>query len=115
MTCPSCGTNSCYVCGIKLVPRGDIKYWHFKGSRLPGESPECPIYFNFSTYGKVVEENNKFNKERTRKELQNLIVNNTDDPTIISKLYSYIGNAGYILDSIPDYIRRYFWMNEPIF
>ena len=46
MTCNSCHTYSCYVCGIQIAPKNGVKYWHFKGSGSADKNAVCLLYNN---------------------------------------------------------------------
>ena len=65
MSCPTCGTKSCYVCGIITDT-----YSHFMGSSSPSEDATCPMY---NTKKKNDEGNTKFNENRIKKALVELL------------------------------------------
>jgi hypothetical protein len=77
MTCPKCKSYSCYICGMMIVPRGNIKYWHFRGSGSADFNASCPLY-NYSIGIDVEKGNNKYNKERISQACKNLYDINTD-------------------------------------
>ena len=76
MTCPSCHTLSCYVCGIIIIPvkigTQTIKYQHFKGAGSAAATATCLLYND----GNGVEKNQgntSFNNEKVLKKCQELI------------------------------------------
>jgi len=77
MTCPKCNSYSCYICGIQIIPRDRIKYWHFKGSGSADYNTVCPIY-NHSSRQSIESGNCKYNKKRIEKACKYLYKINTN-------------------------------------
>ena len=81
MTCPKCGTGSCFICGIKVeikyfgtnrVPSG---YWHFKGHAFSSRYATCVLYNNFEGADRG---NIGYNNTRLEQELEKFILQNTE-------------------------------------
>ena len=97
MTCPKCNGMSCFICGMKLYYKGDIKYWHFTGHDKSDRDAICPLWnsnagdglekqgntaFNIANieneFDKFISSNEK-NKEIARIICQRIIANYSDD------------------------------------
>lgn len=85
MTCPSCKALSCYVCGIYIMPRGGIKYWHFLGSGSQSKDAKCPLYNDGSGTSKD-HGNGKFNNVRLLNECANLLKINSKEVGELMKI-----------------------------
>lgn len=75
MTCSACKSYSCYLCGIKLVPRGDDKYWHFYGNGgLPTRQKTCVLFNDSMQIGLLQNQGNtKFNNDKVIAECKKLL------------------------------------------
>jgi TRIAD3 protein (E3 ubiquitin-protein ligase RNF216) len=77
MTCPTCGSYSCYICNILIKPIDGKYYYHFIGSgsydKKNGSS--CPLY-NGTSQDKG---NSKYNNDKLIKSCNELLSVNTDD------------------------------------
>jgi hypothetical protein len=97
MTCKSCHTYSCYICGIQIVPKNNLKYWHFKGSGSADKDAVCLLYNNEKGGSKedITAANIDYNNKRIIESLQKLIDINMDNPEIAQKLYEHIIKRGF--------------------
>ena len=80
MTCPSCSSHSCYICGILIVPINDKKYWHFVGAGSYNKDTNslCPLYNDGS--GKTQDHgNNKYNNIKLTQLCNKLLKVNSDE------------------------------------
>lgn len=98
MTCPSCGSHSCYVCNILITPINGQKYLHFSNAISIGEFFKCPLFNSKDTTN---EENIKkgnvcFNEKKIINAMTNLIEINKDDPHIIQIINKYLVSKGYV-------------------
>lgn len=100
MTCSSCHTYSCYVCGLIIVPKNKLKYWHFKGSGSADKDAICPLYNNVETNNveAVKVGNMEYDKLRVTKALERLLEVNADNKEIFNVLYKEIEQKGYIIN-----------------
>lgn len=97
MTCTSCHSYSCYVCGILIVPKGDVKYWHFKGSGSADANAECMLYNNGKggTQEEITKSNQEFNNKKIISALENLVTINLDNIEIATIICNEIKAKGY--------------------
>lgn len=94
ITCPSCHTYSCYLCGEIITPNDGKKYEHFDKS-------ECTVY-NGDEYDNdddIINENKKLNRTKIEDALRDLIKINYDNPKIRDTLIKNIKNRGYNVDT----------------
>jgi len=102
ITCSTCHTYSCYLCGLLIVPKNGQKYWHFgSGYGL------CPLYN--SNDSDVKKGNIKYNTEKIKTKLNDLITINKDNEDVVNKLKEECKRHGYEVDtkktySIMDYV-----------
>lgn len=96
MTCPTCHSYSCYLCGILIRPRGGIKYWHFKGSGSADANATYPLYNNDNDEEESIRQGNiRFNQQKVSKALTDLLSINRDDPEITKALEKEVERRGY--------------------
>lgn len=100
MTCPSCGTSSCYVCNISIVARRGTKYWHFKGSGFADSDSKCPL-FNGSCMVSVNASNLAFNNQRVMDNLTHLLNANKDNKLVLKALTEDIKSRNYVVSRYP--------------
>ena len=84
MTCDSCGTHSCYICGIQIKERpGGIKYYHFQGSGSTDPNAICQLYNDAAAKDRG---NAMYNNMKLEQRCQQLIDMN-DDVKIKKNIY----------------------------
>lgn len=99
ITCSSCKTYSCYLCGLIIVPKDDKKYWHFKGAGSAEPGAECPLYNSRAlNETQIVAGNTDYNNKKVIRGLTELLKINTHDREIFTALHTEITNMGYIID-----------------
>jgi len=77
MTCPTCGSHSCYICNMLIKPIDGKYYYHFVGSGSYDKTTKstCPLY-----NGTIISnENNKYNHEKSIKLCNDLLSVNTEE------------------------------------
>ena len=99
MTCPSCHTYSCYLCGLLIVKKRGVKYWHFKGSGSADRNAICPLY-NDGQSGLlgligVRNGNQEYNNKKVIKALHNLIDINYGNKSVTDGILLEIISRGY--------------------
>jgi hypothetical protein len=80
ITC-TCGTHSCYICGMVILPKGEnneILHWHFKGSGSAEEDSVCLLY-NDDNERTQDRGNTKYNNDKTILNCEHLLNINDDD------------------------------------
>ena len=87
MTCSSCKSYSCYLCGIKLENKKGDKYWHFYGSGgTPTKIKTCKLFNDQgSTKSLKNQGNTKFNNDKVIAECKKLLNANTPKVQIVMK------------------------------
>jgi TRIAD3 protein (E3 ubiquitin-protein ligase RNF216) len=95
MTCPTCQSYSCYICNLLIVPRGIVKYWHFKGSGSGDPDAVCPLYNYDDKQFDSKNGNKKLNEERILKSVKNLLEVNKDNPDVIAEIKNSLIKRGY--------------------
>lgn len=80
MTCSSCHSYSCYLCGIKLIPRAGSKYWHFYDTNgIPTKEKTCKLFNDAGFIGQLTNQGNtKFNNDKVLKECKKLLAINNE-------------------------------------
>lgn len=97
MTCPSCGSYSCYVCNMLIRPINGQKYWHFKSSALNNNQNTCTLY-NTNINGNdndIKKGNLNFNNKRIISALHDFININKNNPDIMLAIENDIVERGY--------------------
>lgn len=110
MTCASCHSYSCYVCGILIVPKGNIKYWHFKGSGSADMNAKCLLYNNEKggTQEEITKSNQEFNNTKIIVALEKLVTINLDNVDVATVISNEIKVKGYKIkkfDKIEEAVR----------
>jgi hypothetical protein len=105
MTCPTCHTYSCYVCGImvepKIKPEGTIKYWHFKGHTDADKNAQCVLYYKYGTQKEINEGNKEHNNKKIAEGLERLVTINISNFEIACEIVRQIDIMGIKIKSFP--------------
>jgi IBR (half RING finger) domain-containing protein len=94
MSCPSCKTNSCYLCNKITNPRRGQKYWHFSSDK-----GKCPLYNHkgLTDSKTVTKGNTTFNNKKVIEALKKLVVENMDNQKVKKMIYADVKKRGYKL------------------
>lgn len=82
MECPACHSYSCYLCGVEIIPdERNHKYTHF-------DNDPCSLYNNRDGVepGVVHNGNIKYNSDKIKNAIKDLIEANSDRPNIVKKI-----------------------------
>lgn len=99
ITCSSCGTHSCYLCGVMLTPTVGFMsvYSHFTAGN------PCKLYNTeantLNNETNVTNANIKFNNSRIEKELKGLIDINKDNADVVNIILDELARRGYPLET----------------
>jgi hypothetical protein len=110
MTCSSCRSYSCYLCGISLLPRGHNKYWHFySGAEKKTNERTCALFNDVGAVGLIPKQGNtKFNNDKVIAECTKLLnANNQSVQKVMIAEMKKQGvdlNLGIFKNNIPDKI-----------
>lgn len=79
MTCSSCKSYSCYLCGLLIKPKKEDKYWHFYGEGgTPTAIKTCKLFNDTGNIIKTANQGNtKFNNDKVIAECKKLLNANT--------------------------------------
>jgi hypothetical protein len=105
MTCSSCHSYSCFICGIILLPKNGKKYWHFKGHTDSKDSKDslCQLYTDKEMQGgkASIAADAEFNMKNIIVALENLVNINLDNPEIALLIYMDIISKKFQIKSYP--------------
>jgi hypothetical protein len=106
MTCPTCHTYSCYVCGImiepKVKPEGTIKYWHFKGHSDADKNTQCQLYYKYGTQKEIDEGNKAYENKKITEGLEKLVTINISNLEIACEIVRQINALKFKIKAFPD-------------
>lgn len=99
MTCPSCKSYSCYICGMHIVPKNGTKYWHFYGAKqYPCGEKQCPLFNDYSLNTTLRDQGNaKYNTKKVIDSVKQLLNANTQEVQVTIK--NEVKKYGVILES----------------
>ena len=101
MTCEHCHGYSCYICGDKIFPKFNSKYYHFKGHALNDGNGTCPLYNN-NILENIVAGNINYNFTQIIKEFD-ILLNVNKNINIKKQIYENIKKS-YNKEKIPSEI-----------
>ena len=92
MTCPGCGSYSCYICNSVVIPVNGLKYQHFHSLRAT-----CPLYntTDLITPESITKGNATYNNNRIVTALKHLIELNRDNKEICDLITNDLASRGY--------------------
>ena len=105
MTCPTCHTYSCYICGIiiepKIISDVTVKYWHFKGHNNANKNSHCELYYKYGTQKEIDEGNKEYNNKKIAEGLEKLITINISNLEIACEIVRQINALKFKIKSFP--------------